>query len=116
MNEKVKLVLALVALAGAGGYLAYFYRSQPRPGATVVHTQPLCCAACGKAFVADAGDPPVACKFCGQPTAWGAGYCSRCKLVIPLTKAPGQRAYKCPKCGGTAIREPTLEEVTRQGG
>ncbi len=112
----MKLTLALVALAGCGAYLVYFFKSQPKPGETIVHTQPLCCTACGKAFIADVGDPPVACAYCSQPTAWRAAYCSTCSLVIPIVRKDGQSVFKCVKCGGAAIREVTPDEIKAQGG
>lgn len=116
VNDKVKLAVALIALAGAGGYLVYFFKSQPKPGETVRHTQPLCCTACEKAFIAEAGDPPVECKHCGQPTAWRAAFCTKCNRVIPIVKESGQSVFKCVKCNGAAIREVTPDEISAQGG
>lgn len=114
MKDSTKLVVAIVILVGAGAYLAYFFSSQPAPGETVQHLQPLCCSNCNKAFEQVAGDPPVKCKFCGEKTAWRAAVCGKCGRLAPLVKsADGKTDFKCAKCGNRGLREVTPEDIAK---
>ena len=102
MNSTVKLAGSLVIIVACGVWLSLWFASQPAPGETVQHMQPLACAACGKAWGGMAGDSPVKCHFCGEKQAWNAYKCDDCQAIFPSMRNKGaltdQEDIRCTKC------------------
>ncbi len=113
MSSTVKLSVAIVLLLGSGAWLAYYFKSQPKPGDSVEHLQPLACANCHYAWKATVGDPPVKCPKCGQLQGYRAAKCAdpKCGAVTPVIRSsnrsdPGSKTPpSCYKCGGTRLVE-----------
>lgn len=103
MNDKAKGGVALFLLIGCGIWLTSYFTMKPKPGQTVTHTQPLVCAACGQAYVEEAGELPAVCTKCGKKEAYRALKCLECKALFPLVRASesfgGQTPIQCTKCG-----------------
>ncbi|MHC4265270.1 MAG: hypothetical protein ACYSUK_04970 [Planctomycetota bacterium] len=52
------------------------------------------------------GDPPVACKQCGQQSVMAATKCGKCGIVFFKGElGPGHFRDECPECGYSATKE-----------
>lgn len=107
MKSPVIAIGALIVIVGAGVWLFSYQKSQPEPGAPVLHKAPVACAACGKAYITMLGKEPATCYYCQEKAVWHARQCAKCGTIVPVVGggAPGQaQALTCPKCGGHAFK------------
>ncbi len=102
-KDSIKILVALVALVGAGLVWWKFGSGGGGGGGKgVPQTMPLACDNCGKSYIGDVSpdDLPAKCKLCGNRTLWRAVLCEPCNVVAPLIiqepNDPGSGKPKCP--------------------
>jgi DNA-directed RNA polymerase subunit RPC12/RpoP len=110
--KTVWLIVALVVIVGAVGYLISYYAGQPESGATVAYRAPVICEACGKAYITMLTDQPAKCFYCGEQRVWRAIQCADCSAIFSASPntSGGTGAKVCPKCNS-----PRLKEVSADG-
>lgn len=118
MKSIVWTVILTLVIAGAGLRLWWFYAAQPSAGEPIERPAPIACAACGKAYVGLLGREPARCQACGELSAWQALQCAapHCGMIFAWARDPSappaeMAEPRCPKCGGTAAREPAPEAL-----
>jgi predicted RNA-binding Zn-ribbon protein involved in translation (DUF1610 family) len=104
MNRTVKIVIAVVVLAGA--VILYFARSEEDASAVgAEYNTVLGCMECGeqaRAALQSSQEFPMVCEKCGKKAAWRCKQCRSCGEIFlpPLEGDPPRQPIvaTCPKC------------------
>ena len=107
VKSPVIAIAALVVIVGSAVWMFSYEKTQPEPGAPVLHKAAVACTACGKAYITMLGKEPAKCYYCGKQTVWHALQCAKCGTIVPVEgkqMVGAKQELTCPKCGGHAFK------------